>query len=1051
MMLTSLIKSNPESFIYPSAWTTYRDTLKAILPIDDEMSQKAYHSIKTRNLRLAVAGNAYPPAGRQRLVKLLDSTFQNIIEPDLSTKCWAASDDKAQLVRTLVDWATSVHRPGLSKVYLASRLLKTFRAWATTQPLDTTTAVLEALEAIEADDQNRKNVMYHLVAELIRDRIFSVSQYLRWLIARGGFHDASEIDPEHGPCASRLLIEIPLDSVPARLKTERANLLRRAGNYSVVNEEGDISTALKCVQHTLGLPLPADDPISQRKPMPMRKLLTRLRNSSRAVKCAVSSQLREMMVQQGSGGNTHAVATAMLTSVRTILEATQDFTMLSDVLQCCLKSSDAEVLAVCADTINTNLSIFLALGSAAESFSVLMERLKAFGQQGAVPRPLLAAVSHLAHRLPGREEVAKQLRQELLQSDRSSAIDACSPVSDSMVPQAQAGEGELSEEIDKLLASGNRIDHPTMNRLFRTIVPRLEAGWAKGDETCRAFASLLAKMRVFDTHHFDKLMADWISHVRSMGTRPPLPVLYPLLVTAGCLTVSALLHTANASPPMTNNPPSRTGSGNGGSATYLEELLELLLMKLPKSNPLTQEELYRFNIHQEATRSDNAPAFLSLIRNSVSEYAALQARQIGFALPLDNDLLRERVLDAMRLLVVVDAPAASEAMSIKDFPQGATELVSKMTTKLLLPGASEESDVSFDRILGLATELTLPFCQLKLEFDLSVSESSPSSSEDPTQSRFDLFASAMDRAIEANNITWTSMLPCLSGDISQHLKDLALGRLVGLVPSLKSPQLSDAVSSDHIHLAENLLGVVEAITTGQPSPRSSQLTNNLVDKLCDLSEIVANRDGELDDTRASVLGHWLPAVLRLITLQGKGSETSMTSPPAGTPAGGKPPAPVNHEVRARIVLALCSLLLELQLLPAQAVGDLPQQVLDVAVLLIDALPDHLRQQCAKTILLLPGSSSNTNLSSDPRLYYLLSTPQPTLADNLVLAHREKSALMQSSGPRGMGAMYGIGPQIQEKLTPFVMKRWEMLSESTPNIGENDTSLSLGLFEAFKIQ
>jgi mediator of RNA polymerase II transcription subunit 12 len=780
----------------------------------------------------------------------------------------------------------------------------------------------------------------------------------------------------------------------------------------------------------------------------MRKLLTRLRNSNRALKCGISSHLREIMVQQGFGGGNQHTSTAMLTSVRTILEATEDFTMLSEVVQCCLKSSDAEFLAACADTVNANLSIFLALGSAPESFNLLVERLRMFSQQGAVPRPLLAAVCHLAQRMPGRAEMANQLRQDLLQSDRSNAIDACSPVSDSMVPQAQAGEGELSEEIDKLLATGNRIDHPTMNRLFRTIVPRLEAGWAKGDESCRAFASLLTKMRVFDTHHFDKLMSDWISHVRSLAKRPRLPDLYPLLVTAGCLTVSALLHTANASPPMTSNPPSNVESTDGSSATYLQELLALILTKLPKTASLTQEEVYRFHIYQEAARSDNAAALLALIRNTIAEHAALHGQQTGLSLPLDSQTFRDRVLDALRILVVADAPAASEALSVKGLPQGATCLVSTMTTKLLLPGAAEDCPISFDQILGLATELTLPFCQLKLEFDLSVNESNPSASEDPTQSRFGLFSSAMDRAIEANNITWTSILPCLSGDISQHLKGLALGRLISLIPSLKSRQASDAVSDDHIHLAANLLGVVEAITTGQTPAKSPQLTSSLVDKLCDLCEIVAAKDRELDDVRASVLEYWLPAVLRLIILQGKGSESASL---AGPIAGSKPPAPVNHEARGRIVIALCSLLLELQRLPAEAVGDLAQQVIDVAILLVDDLPDDLRQQCAKNTLLLPGSSTSANLSSDPRLYYLLSTPQLTPADNLVLSHRDKSVSLQSSGPRGMGAMYGIAPPIQERLTPFVMRRWEMLSESTPNIGENDTSLSLGLFEAIKIQ
>jgi mediator of RNA polymerase II transcription subunit 12 len=38
---------------------------------------------------------------------------------------------------------------------------------------------------------------------------------------------------------------------------------------------------------------------------------------------------------------------------------------------------------------------------------------------------------------------------------------------------------------------------------------------------------------------------------------------------------------------------------------------------------------------------------------------------------------------------------------------------------------------------------------------------------------------------------------------------------------------------------------------------------------------------------------------------------------------------------------------------------------------------------------------------------------------------------------------------REKVAPYPLRRWEMLGEPTPNIGENDTSLSLTLFGARK--
>jgi mediator of RNA polymerase II transcription subunit 12 len=39
----------------------------------------------------------------------------------------------------------------------------------------------------------------------------------------------------------------------------------------------------------------------------------------------------------------------------------------------------------------------------------------------------------------------------------------------------------------------------------------------------------------------------------------------------------------------------------------------------------------------------------------------------------------------------------------------------------------------------------------------------------------------------------------------------------------------------------------------------------------------------------------------------------------------------------------------------------------------------------------------------------------------------------------------------DRLSVFQYRRWETLGEPTPNVGENDTALSLGLFEARRVQ
>ncbi|KAK2608663.1 RNA polymerase II mediator complex subunit [Conoideocrella luteorostrata] len=1043
-LLNSLIKDNPESFICPPAWQRFGETLRLAMPADDPVAQTAYTRIKIRNNRLLVANTISSRGGRQYLVQLLDSTLQGKCSSELSAKCWASTEDKVGIVKTVVEWATSLHRPGLAKMYIAAGLIKSWSAFG----INATSAILDVIGDVSPRDSIKKNLMIRLVSELVRCGQFSVPQYMQWLIGRGGLHDVDEIDPVDGPCASRLLVELPLHCLPEEQTSQRASLLRRAGNYSVHDEMCDTANALECVDNALGLATYLKDSEHPRKSLSLKKLLRRVISSSRAVQSAIGAHLYDVVKLHLPHKPEFVMTLAVFISIRTMMETIEDFSMLAGILKSCSSGPDVEVLAACVDTINANLDVFMAMGSAQTLFDNFIDRCKAISRdQGVVMRSLLAALSSLASRLPQREDLAKQLAQELAQNDRSNAIDACSPVSDSMAVQAQTAEGEVSEQIDKLLASGNVIDHPTMNRLFRYIAPKLEAGWVKLDGNRRVFALLLSRLRILDASHFDKLMADWISHIRTLKRRPALPELFPLLVSLGCLSISTILQTANAGSLMTE---ASAESPVSKSATYLQELLQLTIMKLPTTATLDAEEAYRFRIEQQSAKFEHTRALVLLIRNSMIEYSALQASEEMVQLPLDGAECQYNLLETMRSLVVADTAAVAEVLNMSTLPLAATALAHRIVTKLLLPEDDSDQHPSFDQILCLANDLTMPFCQLKLNLDLSNNLPGTADGGEGSRPRFESFAKAMDNAIESQNIMWTSMLPCLSDDITHGLNTEAHTRFLDLMPSSKSETIADdTTDANRIHLAENLLEVIEAIICGQPPSKSASLTSNLVDKLSDLCEIISSQDEDHFLAKREVLGRWLPVLLRFITLHSTSFEAANTATPGSTNSL-KPTNTANHEARARIIIALCSLLVEIEALPQEITGPLSQQIFDMAVLLVDALPDDLRIQCARSILFLPGTATNTSTTSDPRMYYLFSTPRPTAAENLKLAYRDKSSIPYTAAARGMGAMYGIGMS-SERLSPFVLRRWEILSEPTPNVGENDTSLSLGLFEAIKIQ
>lgn len=1000
------------------------------------------------------------------MVRLLDATLLSQIGRDLPQKCWATGDDKTDIVKTTVDWATSFYRPGLARVYIAANLIK---VWASLR-IDVTGAILEHMDTIPAEDEGRKQMTYHLVAELVRTGQFSVTQYIKWLMARGGCSHPSEVDSDEAPCTTRLLVHLPVHYLTEDQKDDRSSLLRRAASYSVIEEANDIHNALMCVSNTLGLPL-QDNEMSGRKPIPLRKLLPMITNSSRALRCAVGVHLRESVMRLNK--SVQAMSQRLFSAIRTILEATQDFYALCEILKFCSRTTNIEVLASCVDTLNFNLQVFYAQGTAERLFTVFFERLKAINQeQGLVSRPLLASLCSLSRRMPSRQDLSKYLAHELTQSDRNNATDACSPISDNNMANPLSGaDGEVSEQIEKLLASGNSIDHPTMNRLFAYIIRRLELGWTKMDDNRRIHASLLTRLRLFDAQHFDKLMSDWVGRVRLMKKRERLHAVFPLLIITDALPISFLFGPTSLiqAPAPQGDADSAAGQPldltSPGAATFLQELLHLTLSKLPDNTDLSQEEVYRFGIYQQSIHFSHHKGLLSLIRHAIIEYAELRAGDGNAKLPLDDATYRSNLLDALQLLVVLHTADVTEAFSVKSIPPGGFRLVHEIISNLFKQSGAEDGSLAtpYDEILRQTNELTMPFCQIKLNMDLSVSPPRQTESEEAPQSvsQYDLFAQAMDRAIGAQNVMWTTMLPCLSKDISRHLQSQARQRFLALVPAssqLKDPlgNLQGALSSNNnnnLYLAEKLLGVIEAIVVGQQPPATAQLTMALANKLSDLVDlVVAPRAAEdkKEGMLTSVIEHWIPMLLRFVLLHSV-SQEPLSASVMTTSVQGKLLMPPHHEARAHTVLTLCRLLLGLEALPSQvAGGGLLQQVFDVAAVLADGLPDDLRLHCAKSVLVVPGMMPSLHTSSDSRLYYIFSIPPPTAMDGMMLAHREKATVPHSSASRGMGAMYGIRPLPHERLSPYVIRRWEMLSEPTPNVGVNDTSLNLSLFEAIRI-
>ncbi|KAK0664470.1 putative mediator of RNA polymerase II transcription [Cercophora samala] len=945
-LLNTLILSSPENFVSPSVWSKYRDTIKACLPVGDTARQDAFAAIGSRNEQLMASGNRSQPAARHILVQWLDRNTQAPMSEEGPANSWNISKDKSALARALLEWCTSLYRPGKTKVYVTSQLLQHWSMLG----LDVTTEILDFLDVDPCVQKERKDHLYHLVCELVRSDTFSVPRYIQWLSARGGITNPEDVLPD-GPVSTRLLAEIPPFGLSSEQRNLRSGMLRRA-SFSVEDEARDAEMALKLVRQSLGLPMDPADPIQQRKPRSINKLSQQIQSASRALKAEIGRWLRDSAASTyggkdrvGSGGP--GASPTLFGNIRRILEAAEDLSMLADVLRSLISNACVEVLAAIANTVNRHFFIFSALGVCKGLFNDLSKKLRAvFLEQGPGTRPLLVSLVSLAPRIPGMEELATQLKKDLALSSRQNPVDACSPVSDNMIARLQDDSNDLHEEIEKLLAAGTSVDRKTMENLFQTIIQRLHQSWGESADKQRVYSVLLARLRVFDMPLFDALMAKWIAYLRTLTNRPSIDRIFPLLVSNGCLTMPTILSSTSDS--STPTPLSRVPTGGISwpqivqityRTRYMQETLKLLMNPLrPDYDLITPEEIYRFTNLQEQVLRENPKDMLSLIGSAMAEYSFARAQNDTQGLPLDDPVIQERLSTLIKLLVLKDAAGVGRALAAwaARSPDGYVgSWIDNMTTKLLLPSADRQTHITFDQILELTNEFTWPFCHLQLFLQTSTpptDQNNQQAAADRQPSTLDSLTSAMDRAIDKKNLTWVGIVLSLNVEVVQQLKGRAQSRFLGLIPSPRESLLVNTavppVPEQSLQMAENLLSVIEALMRGSPpGARQPQLPPEVVIRLSDLWELLAN--AEFDPAgKQQIITRWLPLLLNFVTLHTQAFDASKAS----------------SDIRARLLVVCAGLMQELDALhgPGCHTRGLAARVFDLGCVLSDNLPEEQR-------------------------------------------------------------------------------------------------------------
>lgn len=185
VLLRSLALSNPACFVIPDCWKKYEALLRSCGSNSELRWTFCFQRIRARNLRLVRSpiadlqkSNQTP---RQILIILLDTSYKTLDLKNLSEASLQAVEDRNLLICTLIEWSTTRYRDGLSRIYIALRLL---RLWDKAG-FDLDQAILHFLGRVPVIAGLHMRSVFKLVGELIRTRLFSIGKYLQWLMARG--------------------------------------------------------------------------------------------------------------------------------------------------------------------------------------------------------------------------------------------------------------------------------------------------------------------------------------------------------------------------------------------------------------------------------------------------------------------------------------------------------------------------------------------------------------------------------------------------------------------------------------------------------------------------------------------------------------------------------------------------------------------------------------------------------------------------------------------------------------------------------------------------
>ncbi|KAF2156402.1 hypothetical protein K461DRAFT_291320 [Myriangium duriaei CBS 260.36] len=1006
--LARLVREHKHCVIGLKDWTHARPILENTqAQIGDHQTRLAFHEVLQRNDRLNPSASSFCAAAKTTRLALFNYLDTLPFIPQISRcteKCKELCTDYTELIGALVDWASSIYRTGHSRVYLVVSILRQLAE----QGVSLEHGILTTFSNSAVEKSRDQILSGKIIAELVSTRHFNYGKYLQWLISTGA---AWQKESQY----VTLLFSVPLSSLSSQSISLRSAILNRLGLHT--NYPADLTS----IQMELDRFLQDVQPLTGGAGDSLLAQISDLQLCDKTTLCQwITERIRSLVTQPVAGKRPLTITPTIFSFVRTIFESALDFRSLATVLYGLIPTATTPLFVELAAVIEQNAAIFAAMGSLDTSTSQLLltyARIRHLNQLDQIS--ILSMISICRLQPSSLAGQTKRLEGDLLTFEQLHAAAVCSPASDSMLT-VQNGQINADEDIDRMLSSGNTMDEQMLARLFSAIVERTVKWTVNGSTSLSNPCRWFSQLRAFDTTTFDRHMNNLISKlVANAGTDQVRAILISL-VASGCLKFHETLSAFEK----------RLDSLEATSAPQLARFalgtLQTFLPLKDLDRHSRDIEIYRFRIAQKYTCDQNRATILRFVWHALS--APAEASSLLFSKPtliwLSTCYIAEPEI-YLRWLRVREPASGHRAQQLARLISAISAGVT--TNEPNTP--SEDGLLNIDDLIRRSDELRLPFVKLQL--------TRASECGTPNEGQYErvILASLQTAIIERHRL-WPQLVGSVATSVIKTLRQRSWASIVQRADSyLQTGQDSyeDEADQSDLQVAEITASENNADHAGFID-RIGEILQLLTERLEDKTSVVG--------VRAGVVAHITSLIYLLITALPAASTTEQ----------------IPSSAAQRVFRSICQLMAQGTLNP----NTTEPLLLDYATMLL--------RPFSTDILSAIYQKLPSNYTHDSRIRSILGiveqeTKWLSLASKVSIQQAQTAssstsqaqAQLQPKRPPSSAPQSPVGqakpsaPAGQDiKYMPYTMRKWELMQDPTPNVGENDAGISLTLFAARRV-